>query len=253
MSSVVSLSIDAPLFARFPALRVGGLLVAHLDRVAPILTRSELDARWRTAVAELGRGGITIENVASVPAIQQWREAFAACGLPDSVYRGSVEALVRRVLKAGRVMTAVPVAALSDAISATHLAPLNGYDVDALPARTIRLRMLRPDTDWFLPLGARPTDLPRNPRVVVYAAGETVLSWSFNYRSSRQICLHPETSLAVFFSEGVRSQHADTIAAALEDLGSVLARGGADVSPAAFVDRSTPEVELSFTTNCGSP
>jgi len=246
VTQMLTLSIDPSLFAQFPALRVGGLVVAHLDRAASTLTRHDLEARWTTAAIELGRGGITIENVTSVPAVQQWREAFTACGLDAAAHVGSVEKLVRRVLKAGCTATPVPVATLSAAISARHLAPVNGYDIDALPAPAIAIRLLRPDADWFLPLGARPTDMPRNPRVVVYAAGATVLSWSFNHRGSRQICLRGETSRAVFFSEAVASQQARTAAAALADLADVLAHCGADVGPAAFADSSTPNVALSF-------
>lgn len=243
---MLTVSIDPRLFARFPGLRVGGFVAAHLDRAVSTLTRTDLKNALTRAAAELARGGVKIENVASLPAIQQWRQAFAACGLRPSSYAGSVEALVRRILEGGSIATPVPIVTLYGAISARHLAPLAGYDVDALPASTVTIRSSRPNSDWFVPVGARPTDIRSDPTGVVFAAGSTVLCWSFN-RNSRQTCLRPETTRAVFFTEAVVPQQLGAAAEALRDLRRVLARRGAHVSTPAFADKHTPNVALRFT------
>jgi DNA/RNA-binding domain of Phe-tRNA-synthetase-like protein len=243
---MVRLSIEPALFERFPSLRIGGFVVARLDVAMAATTEADLRDALAESAAVLSQSGITADNAAAVPAIREWRQAFAACGLQPSAYRGSVESLVRRLLQDGRVTTPVPATTLSWAISARHLAPLAGYDVDALPDSTVTVRSARPQSDWFVPLGARPTDIPSNPGVVVYAAGPMVLRWAFNHRDSRQTSLHAETRRAVFFSEAVAPQQAEAGEEALHDLHDALLRLGAHVSAPVFADGHTPEVAVRF-------
>ena len=244
MKAMLRLSIESTLFERFPALRIGAFVVARLDLAMATLTEADLHHALADAAAALARGGITIDNAATVPAIQEWRQTFAACGMPPSTYRGSVESLVRRLLQDDHVATPVPAMTLSSAISARHLAPLAGCDIDALPGSTITVRAARPQSDWFVPLGGRPTDVPSTPGVVVYAAGQTVLGWAFNHRDSRQTSLRPETRRAVFFSEAVMPHQASAAADALEDLRRVLLQLGAKAGAPVFADIGAPEVAL---------
>src|SRR5918995_181630 len=192
---MVTFCIDAPLFDRFPALRVGGFVATDLDRAASVL---------RT------------------------------------------EPVVRRALKKGAVVTCGPIAALCSLISARHLAPIVGHDVDALPKSALCLRGARPASDWFLPLGARPSDLPLHHDVVVYAAGEVVLSCSFSHCESRQTCLDAHTRRAVFFSEAAMPQHASVAETALCELRRALADRGAGVSALTFADIHKPHVAMQF-------
>ena len=247
MMSTLSFSIDRSLFSRFPALKVGGFVAADLDRAAALLRRTDLDEAWRATAATLAQSGITRDNVTDVVAIRQWRQAFEACGVEPARYAGRVESLVVSVLAKGGVTTRVPIAELCSALSARYLAPLIGHDVDALPQSTLDLRQARPGSDWFVPLGARPSELPLHSRIVVYTAGETVLSWSFNHRESRQTCLASQTKRAVFFSEAVMPSHAPVAERALRELCRTLAERGARVTPPAFVDINEPGVSLQFT------
>src|SRR6476646_7722688 len=144
---MLTLTIDPPLFDRFPALRVCGFAVADLDRAMASLSEADLHDAVADAAAGLARIGITCGNTATVPAIQQWRQAFAACGLAPSSYRGSVESHVRRVLQDDGTPGTVAAVTLSRAISARHLAPLSGYDLDALPGSTVSIRTARPQSD----------------------------------------------------------------------------------------------------------
>jgi DNA/RNA-binding domain of Phe-tRNA-synthetase-like protein len=149
----LTVNIDPPLFNRFPELRVCGFAVASLDRAMASITEADLHDALADAAAGLARSGITRGNAAAVPVIQQWRQAFAACGLAPSSYYGSVESHVRGVLQDDGRASTVPAVALSRAISARHLAPLSGYDVDALPGSAVTIRAARPQSDWFVPLG----------------------------------------------------------------------------------------------------
>jgi DNA/RNA-binding domain of Phe-tRNA-synthetase-like protein len=243
---MLTLTIDPPLFDRFPALRVGAFAVAGLDHAVASITAADLHHALAEAAAGLARSGITRGNAATVPAIQHWRHVFAACGLTPSTYHSSVESHVRGVLQDDRTPSTVPAITLSRAISARHLAPLSGYDVDALPGSTVSIRAARPQSDWFLPLGARPNDIRSNPAVVVYAAGRTVLSWGFNHRGSRQTSLRVETRRAVFLSEAIAPVQAVAADRALQDLRHALRQRGAVVGPTVVADARTPSVAVRF-------
>jgi DNA/RNA-binding domain of Phe-tRNA-synthetase-like protein len=247
---MLTFSIDRPLFEWFPQLRVGAFMASDLGRIGPALLHDGLDTAWAAAATELARRGITPDNVDTVPPIQAWRRTFEACGVMPSVYTGSVEAVVRRTLAYGREFTRVPVASLCAAVSAHHLAPLRGFDVDTLPSSSLTLRTARPQTDFFLPLDARPTDIPLDPHVVVYAAGRIVLCWSFNHRDSRQTCLADDTMRAVFFSEAIDDEQAATASAALNHLRRILIQHSVHVGPLVVADAYTPSIGLRFKDEC---
>ena len=241
---MLTVTIDPSLFNRFPGLRVCGFAVADLDRAMASISEADLHDALADAAAGLAQSGITSGNAAAVPVIQQWRQALAACGLAPATYFGSVESHVRRVLQDDCPATTVPAITLSRAISARHLAPLSGYDVDALPGSTVTIRAARPQSDWFVPLGARPNDIPSNPAVVVYAAGQTVLSWGFNHRDSRQTSLRAETRRAVFFSEAIAPAQAVAADRALQDFRDALRQRGATVGLPVAADARTPSVSM---------
>src|SRR3954462_8865392 len=141
---MLTLTIDPPLFDRFPALRVGAFAVAGLDRAVASITAADLHHALAEAAGGLARSGITSGQAATVPAIQHWRDVFAAWGPTPAAYRSSVESHVRGVLQDDRTPSAVPAIPLSRAISARHLAPLSVYDGDALPGSTVSIRAARP-------------------------------------------------------------------------------------------------------------
>src|SRR4030095_1898843 len=61
-------------------------------------------------------------------------------------------------------------------IALRHFVPVGAYDVDALPDPALTIRLARPLADWFVPLGASPTDVPLGDDLVVLAAGATILT-----------------------------------------------------------------------------
>jgi DNA/RNA-binding domain of Phe-tRNA-synthetase-like protein len=243
---MLTFSIDSPLFVRFPRLAVAAFAATHLDRAAANIRRDELEAEWRAAASELARRGITLDTVGNAPPIREWREAFAACGLGPPAYTASVEAAVRGALEHGGIFTRVPIVTLCSAISARWLAPLRGYDIDALPTSAVMLRASRPASDWFLPLGARPTEIPLEPGVVVYGAGSSVLCWSFNHRDSRHASLADDTTRAVFLTEAVSGPQVEAAAAALDELRWLLIERGAVAGASMIADAHTPSITVRF-------
>jgi DNA/RNA-binding domain of Phe-tRNA-synthetase-like protein len=142
-------------------------------------------------------------------------------------------------------MAAFDVMRLHHAVALRHIVPVGAYDMDAMPRPAITLRRARPHTDWFVPLAARPTDVPLGPDTIVLAAGSTVLAWGLRLRESRQTCLCPRTVRAAFVSETVALAQADAAARALEELRRRLREAGALVGRTVFVDAGTPAADVS--------
>lgn len=243
-TGALRLSIDADVLRRFPGLRVGALIVTRLDRATASLTQSDARAAWTITAEVLAKRGITRETISTAAAIDEWRQAFAACGVSPATYTGRVESAVRRALASGGSTSVVPLLELCRAITARHMAPLSGHDLDSLPSRVLAVRAARPASDWFLPLGALPSELPLDPSTIVYAAGTTVLAWSFNHRDSRQTCVHTASERAVFFSEAITAGQAAAAADALDELRRIVTARGAHAGTPVFAHRGAPDVAL---------
>ena len=206
MHRTLTLSIDPALFARFPSLRLGAFIAMHLERVSLPVSQVEVQELLRTS----------------------------------AVVRGAI----REVEWMRTMISTVQLATISRAIALRHLVPLRGYDVDALPAASITVRKACPRSDWFMPVGALPSDAPLTEDDVVHAAGTTVLSCAFASRESRQTCLCAQTRRAAFVTEAMTSAQTRASAAALRDLRRLLADRGADVTDVVVVDAYAPGAVL---------
>jgi DNA/RNA-binding domain of Phe-tRNA-synthetase-like protein len=234
-----SLVIAGEVAGRHPDILVGGLLASGLRGAAAAVERQPFPTDTAQALVSQD---VTIELVADHPLIRDWRAAIAACGLKPSTYKSSPEQLARRTLKSGPVRTGLALVDLYCEVATRHLAPLGGYDVARLPSPEIDLRLARPDSDRFDPLGGG--DMPLTDRVVVYAAGPTVVCWAYNCRDSRETCLAPETDVGLFVGEAVTARQHDALRTALEDLAGRLSAAGASVGPVVYADADRPRVDV---------
>ena len=212
----LALQIDDAILERHPEILVGGFLVEDL----PVASAAceDPDGVFQEAASALRAAGITLDNLTAEPRIAAWRSAIAACGFKPSRHRGSAEQLARRLLKDCTIRTPLPIVSLYCALSAKYLSPLGAYDLDRLPATDLALRLGRPDTDTFSPLGGNPDDMPVTDRVAVYAAGDRVLCWAYNVRDSRETCLTAETRRAAFFGEAVAECQHEALRTVLGEL-----------------------------------
>jgi len=237
----IHLTITPEVIRRFPEVVVGGVLVEEINSAAPQVDGDQL---LQCANEQLQHDNITMATLTSTPVISDWRNAILACGLKPSTFLSSPEALARRLLKGNGIHTPLPVVDAYCAISARHLAPLGGYDVDRLPSTSFELREGRPKSDAFEPLGGRASDMPITNNVVVYALGDEVVCFAFNVRDSRRTCLTSETRRAVFFSEAVSLAQQDRMNAALADLAAVLAGYGGRVGEVVTANATSPSLSL---------
>jgi DNA/RNA-binding domain of Phe-tRNA-synthetase-like protein len=232
-----SVTIGGEIAGRHPDVLVGGFMAGGLRGATPPPLPDD------TAQALVNQD-VTIELVADHPLVKAWREAIAACGLKPSTYKSSPEQLARRTLKSGPVRTGLALVDLYCEVATRHLAPLGGYDLDRLPEGPVELRLARPETDVFVPLGGG--DMPMTPPVAVYAAGSTVLCWAYNCRDSKETCLTEDTETGLFLGEAVTVRQQEALRAALDDLRARLAGAGATVGGVAYADAGRRDVVLSI-------
>jgi DNA/RNA-binding domain of Phe-tRNA-synthetase-like protein len=243
MIGTITLEIEQRVIDSFPEIAVGGFLVKELDSAAVSLRAgAEQMESARAALAQ----EVSLQNLVNDPRIRDWRDAFTRMGLKASTFKCSAEQLARRLLKGDTIRTPLPVVDTYCAISARHLCPMGGYDLDRLQASQVAVRFARPETDRFTPLSGRREDMPLSPYTVVYACGDEVICWAFNYRDSRTSCLSPETQDAVFFSEAVTRLQLPSVERALEELRVLLADAGAQAGEIRFAMANKPQSPLAF-------
>lgn len=232
------------LVERFPKVAAGGFLVDDLDRAAAAV--GDVTEKGREAREALAARGVTVQNLASDPLVTGWRNAIASCDLKPSTYKSSVEQLARRYLKGETISTPLAVVNLYCTVSARRMAPLGGYDLGRLPTPEVVLRLGRPGTDRFRPLGGRPEDMPIRPCVPLYASGDEIICYAFNHRDSAETCLRAATTTAAFFSEAVNPEQQEAMAAALTDLSETLRSFGARPGPVVIADATVPRAAMTL-------
>jgi len=230
-------SIAPEVIERFPAISVHAVSATGFRAHAQEIDHARM---LREATQGVAAPGVEREKLASHPAIAVWRTAYAALRVRPSQFRASIESLMRRALSGADLALPIPAVNLYNAISLRHLAPLGAYDLAKLPAKPLELRLAKPATDRFSPLGGKDEDFPLNPDLVVYASGDMVLCWGLNCRDHRATALDAESDAIVFFSEAVDADGAQRSRAAMTDLRAVLQAAGVDCGALLQADAAQP-------------
>jgi DNA/RNA-binding domain of Phe-tRNA-synthetase-like protein len=205
----------------FPRYRVGFVVAENLT-IAPerpaaleaLIGEREAQARERWAGFELAR----------IPGVAAWREAYKGFGIKQTRYRSSVERLVKNVL-AGRELARVNAFVdLYNAVSLAHVLPLGADDLDQVAA-PFAFRYARRD-DSFVDMadaagegGAEP-DVPKEGEVVCADASK-VLCRRWNWRQDARSLIGPKTTRAIVT---VQANGAGDIEAGAADLAELIGR-----------------------------
>lgn len=209
---------------RFPDLQVAVVVAQNInapESVPPELTEeiAAIEANALALHADKGMG--------EIPGVAVWREAYKAFGVRKTSYRCSVERLIRKVRRDGKMAQIHPFVDAYNAVSLKHVFPLGADDLDKLVG-DVCFREAR-EGDTFFALGQQP---PRNdpPKAgeIIYADDKKVLCRRWNWYQDIRSPVTTETKRAVVT---IQSLGAGDLKAAVDDLERLLRTWfGADVA-----------------------
>jgi DNA/RNA-binding domain of Phe-tRNA-synthetase-like protein len=211
---------------RFPELRVELVVATGLDNTGHW---PEAESALAAAEADAAAGAITWSE--DDPAIASWHAAYRAFGTNPRRTRPSVDALLRRLVRQGRLPRVNGAVDAYNAASVRFAVPAGAFDFDQL-GEEVEIRLANPD-DRFTPLGEPDEVEVPGAEEVVYAQGTEVLTRHWNHRDAHATRVREDTRSAVFILERVSAAvPAERLTDAAAHLAALLAPHAASVTTA---------------------
>lgn len=195
----------------YPEVHIGVLFGEGLDNKTQFsgLFRLQKEAITK-AQAQLGDPPATKH-----PHISSWREIYRSFGTKPSDYRPSAEALIRRILKTGKLPMINTAVDLYNIVSVKHIIPMGGFDADKVEG-DIYLRV-SDGGETFIPLGASKQEETYQGEVV-YADDTRILTRRWNFRDADETKITDETRNLVMFIDASPKITLDKVESALDEL-----------------------------------
>lgn len=232
----MKISIDKDIFENFPEAKIGWLrAVITNGKGSPRV--AEMKKNLKRHLEEIG---LSADTVAQHPDIRRWRETFSKMGVKPSKYRSSIEALLRRIFK-GDLWSVSDVVDCYDCVSALNLLPMGAHDMSKLRG-DMTLRYAK-EGEKFYPLGAGDSIVECGAKQIVYADGEKICCWLWNYRDTRDASVDEETKEALFIVDCAFENEWRSVEEGLAALASELTQIGCTVKKSSVVSAAEPEME----------
>lgn len=232
-----SLTVHPDVRVRFPDLRVELVVASGLDNTGHW---PEAEAALAAAEADAAAGAITWSE--DDPAIATWHTAYRAFGTNPRRARPSVDALLRRLVRQGRLPRVNGAVDAYNATSVRFAVPAGAFDLDRLGPQ-VQIRTATAD-DRFTPLGEPDEVEVPGTGEVVYAQGTEVLTRHWNHRDAHATRVRESTTAAVFMLERVSAGvAAERLSDAATHLAALLAPH-ADAVTRSTLTADAPEVVL---------
>ncbi|MGE3346826.1 MAG: B3/4 domain-containing protein [Ramlibacter sp.] len=212
--TALAYSIAPEIFTQYPGY-CRGVVVARGFTNGP--SAPAVMALLREAEAAL-RQRIT-GNVAEVPEIAAWREAYRRFGAKPSEHRSAIEALARRVLKPDQLPAINTLVDIGNLVSVKYLLPAGVHPTDHL-LHGATLRPAGPG-DQFAPPDGSPVEQPPAGEVV-FADGTSVLTRRWTWRQAANTQTLPETRGVFFNIDGLPPTPRDTVQAATAEVAALV-------------------------------
>lgn len=207
--------VDAAITRMFPDAKMGVLIGKGLNNRSP---HPEIVKLLRHTEEEV-RKKLNIDQLATVPKIADWREAYRKFGFKPSAYRSSVEALLRRVLQGKELPSISPIIDLYNIVSIKHILAAGGDDTDKVEG-SICLT-IADGSERFVMLGAAAPE-PIIKGEVVYRDDKEVLCRAWNYRECEKTKITPETTNICLVLEGLEHTTKEEVVTAIHELRHLL-------------------------------
>ena len=229
------LTVDKEIWERFPHLKIGVLVVRGLDNavnnheIIEFLRKAEHNAKNKYAQAEL----------AGVPKIADWREAYRAFGYKPSKARSSCEALLRRAVADKQLPDINPLVNLYNAISLKHTLPAGADDLDNMDGQ-LALSVAKGDERFVMLGSSEPEKILEGE--VVYRDDVEVTCRAWNYRECDKTKITKETKNACLIIEGLENTSLGEIAHGIKELRDLIQQMCGGTAKAYVLDKAESEV-----------
>ena len=209
----MQLEIDRRIFAKFPGLAVGGVVVKSCDNTgvtpAPVCERT-------AAVSGRLRASLSLEAIAEEPRLAAWRSAYAAFHGEPKKNRSSVESLCRLVLSGRELRSINKLVDIYNMISLEHLLPVGGEDLDVVSG-DILLTFAGAAEPAVLLLGDKEPHAPHAGEVI-YKDTVSAICRRWNWREADRTKLTEKTANCILVLEGLPPVEKAALAAAAKEL-----------------------------------
>ncbi len=222
--------------ALFPEALIGLVVISGINNKAAAAESAEILERQVTETA----GRLPDEDMAALPSIAPWRDAYAQFGVKPSKVRSSIENLLRSA-KAGRLRSINPLVDLYNSVSLAYQLPVGGEDLDAIEGDIVLTRA--DGTEHFVPLGGAGIEPPPSG-AVIYRDEAGVICSCWNWREADRTKLTEETTRAVLVIEAIPPVTREELNLALTALGNRITAHLGGGHRILILDRDNRETEL---------
>ena len=240
MSTPVGLDIGEVL-AALPSFRVGvvvaeGLAIPVERPPAVDVFIAETEAR---VAAEIGAA-----ELADIPELQSWRQAYKAFGVKKTSYRSSVERLLKNLQRGAGLPRVNALVDAYNAVSARFRMAVGADDLDRVTL-PLAFRYARAH-DTFIALGdAQQTPDPPKTGEVVYADAVKCLCRRWNWYQDARSAVSIATTRVVLTVQTLTASRAD-VEAAMATLVQLIGEIGPARTACAIADKATPSIAVAI-------
>lgn len=232
-------SIAPSVLEVFPDMCIGVVVAGDIDNFGADSAITDLLAAGMDSLSERVGG----RDYKQHPMIAAWRSAFQRVQCNPNKFPSSIEAMVSRIVKGGRLPSINKVVDLNNALSLKYLLSMGAHDLDRLEG-DLAVRFSRPG-DIFTPFGQEePEEVGEGE--IVYADGLEVRTRRWIWRQGNKAKVI-EASRRVFFPiDGFTDVSKDAVIQAREELAGALEKLlGARVQKF-YLDTASPSIEFSI-------
>jgi DNA/RNA-binding domain of Phe-tRNA-synthetase-like protein len=208
---VTTLTVADDVRAAFGEAHIVAVTVDGLENAS-----SSADVERRLAALE--QAGTSVDE--TDPRIASWHAAYRRFGTNPRRQRPSVDALVRRLARTGRLPRINLLVDAYNLVSVTYVVPAGAFDLDAVEGDVV-VRFARAG-DEFVPLGEPDTVEQPHDGEVVYADARGVLTRHWNHRDADRTKVTPASRHVVVLLEAVAAAQHAAVDAAASDLAALL-------------------------------
>lgn len=209
---------EPAVLARFPTTR-GAVVCATQIENGPA---SEALSDLYTETQETVKREVGDTPLSDLEELSAWRRTFSGFGVKPTQYRNAAESLLRRLTKQGDIPPINRLVDIANLVSITHRLPVAVFDQESVSGgTTVRFAS---GTESFTDLGSKDVSHPDEGEVIFADESGVVSARRWCWRQSEQSAAGPNINTALVTIEGQHEGAETAVAAAAEQLASLLDR-----------------------------